>query len=154
MPGFRFNREAATVTTETIDSQRVRYIAGECLVDTPEGETMPIDTVFVTGIVHDYAFRPDRLEKYHDEIRDMLALLPDAFRVEVGGGWSFLQACEDRNGVLWTGEHWCMEMLFCLAIGMHLATWLLPKEVWSALPGGMPYVGITLNGADAPEVTS
>jgi hypothetical protein len=37
-----------------------------------------------------------------------------------------------------------MEMLFCLGIGMGLAKWLLPKNMWSALPGGMPYVGITL----------
>ena len=131
--------------TDTIDSQRVRDIAADCLVDTPEGETIPIDTVFVEGILHTYAFRPDKLIKHHDEVRGMLELLPDAFRVEIGGGWSFLNACYDRNEVQWTGEHWCMEMLFCLGIGMGLARWLLPKDMWSALPGGMPYVGITLS---------
>jgi hypothetical protein len=130
--------------TDTINSQRVRDIVGDCLVETPEGETLPINTVFVEGILHTYAFRPDKLIEHHAEVRGMLELLPDAFRVEVGGGWSFLNACDDRNGVQWTGEHWCMEMLFCLGIGMGLAKWLLPKDMWSALPGGMPYVGITL----------
>lgn len=131
--------------TDTISSQRVHEIVGDCLVETPEGETLPINTVFVEGILHTYGFRPDKLIEHHHEVQEMLALLPDQFRVEEGGGWSFLNACYDRNDVQWTGEHWCMEMLFCLGIGMGLAHWLLPRDMWSALPGGMPYVGITLS---------
>lgn len=136
--------------TDTIDPQRVRDIAIDCLVNTHDTET-PDTAVFVTGIVHDFAFVPAKLVEHRDEVREMLEMLPDAFRVEIGGGWSFLNACVDRNEFQWTGEHRTMEMLFCLGIGMGLAKWLMPKEYWSTFPGGMPYVVVTLNAVAEPE---
>jgi hypothetical protein len=35
-----------------------------------------------------------------------------------------------------------MEQLFQLGIGLGLAKWQLPPEMWGVLPGGMPYVVI------------
>ena len=36
--------------------------------------------------------------------------------------------------------HMTVESLLCLGIGLDLAEWCLPKEMWSLMPGGMPYV--------------
>jgi hypothetical protein len=129
-----------------IDAGRVVEILRDCLFTSEEmpGDTeVPGDAVVVEGIVNTYGFQPQRLESHRDEITKMLQGLPWQFRpTNVGGdgGWSFLNACEDANGELWTGEHRTVEALLVLGIGLGLAEWLLPKEIWSALPGGMPYV--------------
>ena len=74
----------------------------------------------------------------------MLSELPDEFRVSGGGGWSFLQACNDRHGTQWTGFHQAMEELFMLGMAAGLVTELLPRDLWDALPGGMPYYAVKL----------
>ena len=56
----------------------------------------------------------------------------------LGGGWSFLQACVDKNGNHW-GEHSNMEELFCLGIAIGKVESLLPRDMWKVLPGGVPY---------------
>jgi hypothetical protein len=97
----------------------------------------------VAGIVHSYTFSPEAIKTNHENIRSMLAQLPLQFRDNAGGGWSFLQACDRRDGVQWTGVHMLMEQLFCLGIAADLAKELtsLPRE---ALPGGVPYYVLTL----------
>ncbi|MGV6875870.1 hypothetical protein ACUSIJ_24695 [Pseudochelatococcus sp. B33] len=74
------------------------------------------------------------------DIEAMLAQLPDEFQAAGGGGWSFLNACMDRGGGQWTGMHPTMDKLFMLGIAAGKARFLLPRDLWSALPGGMPYV--------------
>lgn len=69
----------------------------------------------------------------------MLANLPDTFRKGGGGGMSFLEACNDRNGTLWTGNHRSMENLFLLGLALGEVVCLLPRTMWYILPGGMPY---------------
>ena len=67
--------------------------------------------------------------------------LPSQFRLftEGGaGGWSFLNAHEDKDGVQW-GEHKVIEVLVCLGIAVGHARFLLPRKMWSMAPGGMPY---------------
>lgn len=76
------------------------------------------------------------------EIESMLAELPPEFSSTGGGGWSFLNACMDRNGNQWTGLHRTMDRLFMLGIAAGKARWLMPRELWPALPGGMPYVSV------------
>jgi hypothetical protein len=46
-----------------------------------------------------------------------------------------------KHGEHW-GEHPTMGMLFALGIGAGLASYPIPREMWSALPGGVPYVTI------------
>jgi hypothetical protein len=77
---------------------------------------------------------------HEQDIKDMLAELPDPFHATKGGGWSFLEACNDWGGNQWTGLHMRMDQLFMLGIAAESASWLLPREYWSTLPGGMPYV--------------
>ena len=112
-----------------------------CLVneDAPTSD----DSKMAEGVVHVFNFVPTKLEEHRDEVTTMLQNLPLAFRpVELGGGggWSFLNACQDANDEQWTGLHQRMEQLLCLGIAMGLAEWVLPKDMWPALPGGMPYV--------------
>ena len=77
-----------------------------------------------------------------EEIGAMLSELPDEFQSKIGGGWSFLNACMTRDGEQWTGLHSTMDKLFMLGIAAGKARWLLPRDMWEALPGGMPYVSV------------
>ncbi len=136
----------------TIKSNRVEEIFNECLYGEPElnitrgndlesGE-VPADAVVAHGVMNKVIFHPGRLEANRGEIIDMLLQLPEPFMLSKGGGWSFLQACQDRNGDQWTGLHLIMDQLFTLGIAIGRAKNLLPREMWSALPGGMPYLAV------------
>jgi hypothetical protein len=77
----------------------------------------------------------------------MLAELPDPFHdADIGGGGSFLQACNRQDGVQWTTEHRVMEQLFLLGIATGFVICQLPRWVWPVLPGGMPYY-VVITGA-------
>lgn len=68
----------------------------------------------------------------------MLDQLPGEFKLSDGGGWSFLNACVESNGTLW-GQHADVEALMALGIATDLVKYNVPRELWSELPGGMPY---------------
>lgn len=108
----------------------VEEILQDCLSD---DQTFP-----VKGIVGTYCFNIGKLEEHCEQIVELLLELPDVFMMSKGGGGSFLQACYDKHGNHW-GEHLMMEALFCLGQALGLVTSVLPRELWSALPGGMPY---------------
>ena len=90
------------------------------------------------GIVCNVGFHPGRLNNHKEEIVALLAELPPQFHEATGGGWPFLNACNDKDGNQW-GEHKNMEQLFQLGIASGLVKCLLPREMWGILPGGMPY---------------
>lgn len=73
-------------------------------------------------------------------ISTMLSHLPSEFKQSGGGGYTFLNACEDENHHQWTGMQTIMDHLFALGISIGKCNYLLPREVWGALPGGMPYI--------------
>ena len=106
--------------------------------DLEPGGDPPADAVKVEGVVSSYAFHPGQLELQRELVRGFLSQLPEQFREDAGGGWSFLSACEDRSGNLW-GQHSDIEALLCMAIGLGLADYVAPREIWSIFPGGMPY---------------
>lgn len=95
--------------------------------------------IVIDGSIAAARFNEDRLADHAESIRAMLLELPDQFRASGGGGWSFLNACEDRHGDLWTGMQSTVAMLFALGIGIGMVDLLLPREMWASLPGGMPY---------------
>jgi hypothetical protein len=99
------------------------------------------DPVLVIGIVQKVGFHKERLNSHKQEVIDLLDQLPDDFQPEKGGGTSFLNMCVDKDGAQW-GEHRNMEQLCMMAIGLGLADWCMPREMWNVLPGGMPYFGI------------
>ena len=114
----------------SISAERVEDLFIHCLSK---------DGTIVEGITARYGMD---VTGHEDEIAEMLSHLPDEFMAEGGGGWSFLNACVDNKGNQWTGSHQIMENLFVMGIAADKAQWVIPKELWSALPGGVPYVVI------------
>ena len=134
-----------------ISARKIEEIVKDCLfseAEFPPGASVPADAVIVEGIIHPWGFNPQRLESHRDEVKTLLADLPDEFQQNGGGGMSFLNACMDREGNHW-GEHRNMDQLFSLGIGLGLAKSVLPREMWSALPGGMPYYVVLAEGRNA-----
>lgn len=124
-----------------LSATRVNEIFLDCLFKEDEllpGRKAPADAVIVEGIRSKYGFHRERLESHCEELRELLAELPDNFWSDRGGGWWFLNACMDRNGRQW-GEHVNIEQLLSLGLGLKLAAYCLPRREWHVLPGGMPY---------------
>lgn len=122
-----------------LTSDRVRELFVSC-VHPGEGHDAA-DVVFADGIIRRAVpFSRAALERHRDEIVALLAELPEQFHQGAGGGWSFLNACLDRHGNQWTGLHQVMEELFLLGLAVGRVRYLLPRESWDALPGGMPYL--------------
>ena len=76
------------------------------------------DAIVARGIVTNVGFNRERLEQQRDAIVEMLNELPLPFRASSGGGWSFVNACLDKNGDQWTGLHSVMEQLFLLGLAI------------------------------------
>ena len=134
--------ELTTKNVETVFKDCL-YTEEEITFEPPNSK-VPKGCVIVEGIVNTFGFHPERLASHKEDIRSMLADLPTEFRENSGGGWSFLNACiRQHDGEQW-GEHRNMEQLFCLGIGLGMAKWLLPRNMWNVLPGEMPYVSITV----------
>jgi hypothetical protein len=103
----------------------------------------PSDAIIVDGIVRKFALHRQRLESHRPGVIEMLSALPDEFFEGKGGGWTFLNMCNDKGGHQWA-EHRDMEALCVLAIGLKLGHFQMPREMWSAFPGGVPYVVFSL----------
>lgn len=122
-----------------LTSDNVVSVLKDCLA---EDESLKDDPNYlvVEGILHDYLFNRKTLESHRTDVASWIDQLPDEFRKDGGGGWSFLNLCMRKDGMQWTGFHVMQERFLCLAIGLGLAEIQLPRELWSVLPGGMPYV--------------
>lgn len=154
----------------TLTPEHVQSVLKECLFKDEElvdGQA-PEEHLYAEGIVHNFMFHPGRIAQHDDEIAEMLNELPTEFQDEsLGGkgGWSFLNACNRRDpdhpGTpfealdQWTGLHQTMEELMCLGIAAGRVQVQLPRPVWSALPGGVPYFVVTppQNGDQSDEVS-
>ncbi|AXV10144.1 hypothetical protein DVS28_b0374 (plasmid) [Euzebya pacifica] len=120
-----------------LTAARVAELFNDC-----EGGTTPVE-----GLRLDH-FHDDRVAEHRNEIAAMLNELPDDFHAAGGGGWSFLNACTDRNGRQWCDTHATVGMLLALGIAAGMVTFALPRPMWHVLPGGMPYLIIN---TDAPQ---
>lgn len=128
-----------------LQASHVEEILKDCLftdAEMSDPDMPPAGAVLVDGLIHNFAFHPDRLESHAREIGDLLACLPTEFQPASvgGGGWTFLNACVDVEGRQW-GEHRDIERLICLGIGTKQAEWQM-KNMASVLPGGVPYFGV------------
>lgn len=106
-------------------------------------ENHKADGVVVDGVIIKAKFNTNAISEHKKDIQDMLTQLPNEFQYDGGGGWSFLNMCTDRHGNQWTGFHRTMDMLVCLGIAAGFVRFLLPREMWNIMPGGMPYLVIT-----------
>lgn len=117
-----------------LNADRVEEIFRKCLFAS-SNETVKEDLVIIEGIVSKAGFNSKALAEYEPKIIEMLEELPENFKK----GWSFLQACDDKHGEQWTGFHQRMDELFMLGMAVKHVVCLAPRELWEALPGGMPY---------------
>lgn len=112
-----------------LTSTNVRNVFADCLQpDAPLTEGILVEA-------------PLNTSGHTQDIKDMLEQLPLGFRNSVGGGMSFLSACERSDGTLW-GEHLQVEQLMLLGLASGLVEYCAPREIWKILPGGMPYFRI------------
>ena len=126
------------LTSENVDKVFCDCLYGEC-----DGrQEALLKGKLVKGVMLNVAFNHEKVENHLQNIKDMLAQLPLAFRKEDGGGWSFLQMCNDAEGNQWTGEQKQMDALVCLGLAIDELRFCLPREMWKVFPDGMPYVQI------------
>ena len=126
-----------------LTAEKVSEIFEDCLFKNEEiidGKPI-IEPIKVEGIINNFGFYPDRLKNHTVKIVELLNELPDNFKEWTGSGWTFLNACNDKEGSQW-GEHCNIEQLVVLGIGIGKVKYCIPKEMWGILPGGMPYFGI------------
>lgn len=126
-------------TTEGVTSlaDLVSHIFKECLLDEAGHKE---DAVIVTGVMHTITMSRTKLEQYRSDIKSILDQMDPTFHKSGGGGWSFLNLCVAKNGKQWTGMHRTMDELVVLAIATEMGDFLMPRDMWNVLPGGMPYI--------------
>ena len=122
-----------------LTSENVHELFVECLFE--EGEKTD-NAVIVQGLVHYIGFNPDRLKNNSEKIQSLLKQLPDSFQQGKGDGMSFLNMCETKTGNQWCDLHSIMDELVCLGLATNKMFFLMPREMWNTLPGGMPYVAV------------
>ncbi len=97
--------------------------------------------MFVRSIIGQMAFFDmAKLEAHKKDIGEMLMQLPNEFMASSESkGWSFLNACVRKDDAQW-GEQRDMDWLLMLGRALGYVEWLLPRALWKALPGGVPYL--------------
>lgn len=127
------------LTSELVKDTFYNCMYDEDVINAQQGDKLPEGALVVDGIIHKFVLDPEKVEKNKQVIIELIRELPDEFMVEGGGGTSFLSACMDRRGVQWTSSHAVMELLFVMGMALGCSRPCLPKVLWPALPGGMPY---------------
>jgi hypothetical protein len=130
-------------------SEKVTAVFMDCLYRDGEvggSPEVPKDAVIVEGIMGKFGFHPERLESHREDVRGFLNEMPAMFHKDTGGGWTFLNLCNDKNNEQWTGFHRTMEQLVVLGLGLKMASYCMPRDMWKMFPGGMPYVMFDTKG--------
>lgn len=127
----------------TLTAENVSQTINDCLYTDEDVERMgrgaAADKAIVAeGVVSKFGFDPFRVEANRDKIVELLSQLDDNFHQDGGGGYTFLNACVDRDGNQWA-EHMNVDQLICLGLAIGKVKFCLPRDFWDALPGGMPY---------------
>ncbi|MCF0074012.1 hypothetical protein LZD49_26255 [Dyadobacter sp. CY261] len=120
-----------------LNADKVNEVFKSCLFQDGEGTD---NYIVGYGVNIKVGFHPDRLLAQAKTIDAMLSELPDTFKRSGGGGMSFMNMCESKEGNLWTGAHRTMDQLVCLGSAIGKVSFPMPREMWSYLPGGMPYI--------------
>lgn len=124
-----------------LTAENVFKVFSDCLLKEEEikdGEPI-CEYTMAEGIISDFVFNKERLNQHIDDIIELIEQLPS-----IEQGPSFLNLCINVNGTQW-GEHRNVEQLVALGVASNKLRYCLPKEMWSILPGGMPFVIGTSN---------
>ena len=125
--------------THALTAENVEAVFMACLFKAGEDTS---NRIVAEGLVVTVGFHPGRIEEHRQEIHDMLAELPDQFKMSGGEGYSFSEACVDKHGNQWTGLHQTMEQLFQLGMAIGEVEYTLPRDMWSIFPGGVPFMTV------------
>lgn len=122
-----------------LSADNVAMVFAKCLAskkDMGNQENM----IMITGVLPNMhiGFNKKALQEHDDDITSLLDHLPSEFKKSGGGGWSFVNACVDKDGNQW-GEQSTVNQLLMLGLATGKARYTLPREMWSMLPGGVPY---------------
>ena len=120
-----------------LTEENVHEIFIECLYKENENTEEHVKT---EAIMMTIGFHPKRLKINSEKIVHLLNQLPNTFQKDGGGGMSFLNMCDDKNNKQWTNSHKQMDELVALGIASGNLNYILPRELWSSLPGNMPYL--------------
>lgn len=102
------------------------------------------EPIKVHSVMLNAGFNSVKVKAQTENIKAMLNELSlDFFPVDQGGGggMSFLQLCVTRDGEQW-GEHRNCDELMALGMAAGFCTFLMERDLWRALPGGMPYISV------------
>ena len=122
-----------------LTSQNVHAVFMDCLFK--EGEDVTNHTIG-NGVMTKAGFHPERLAVHMEDIQTMLNDLPTGFYKGTGNGASFLSFVLNKDGQLWTDQHYIADQLLTLGLAIGKVEYKLPREQWGILPGGMPYLMI------------
>lgn len=120
---------------ELVHTIFVRCLATDLI---PEDEQIKVE-----GLVHNFSFHKASLEECGPEVLRILEEMHDTFKLGSGDGWSFLLLPFDKYGNHWC-EHNTAEKLVVLGIGLDLVSYLIPRDMWDVLPGGVPYIQLKI----------
>ena len=124
----------AHVGLEKLTTEAVDWVFHDCLWE--EHNASYID---VEGVLTKARFAQKSIEQYRSVINSFLCQLPTAFRKNRGGGWSFLNLCQDSAGNQWADLHQTIDKLVCLGKAIGCLSTTGPE--WNPImPGGMPFV--------------
>lgn len=131
-----------------LTSENVSKVFNDCKsVNIPSDETNN-ESATVEGVLLIARFDKKALERHRDNIKSMVRQLPTPFRPAKfggGGGWSFLNMCDDEKGFQWTGFHIVMDQLLCLGLATGLMGYnIRQRDTWGVFYGGMPYVKVNV----------
>lgn len=126
-----------------LKSENVNEIFTDCLysedrLKSSTKEELMAEAILVKGVVTNVGFDPEKIALNKPKIIALLDELPDLFKYEVGGGFSFLSACFDKHGHHW-GEQIDAERLLMLGMACKRVESIFPRACWCVLPGGVPY---------------
>jgi hypothetical protein len=121
-------------------AERVTQTVMACMYSDEDVEALhgepPEDAIIVEGLTANFGFKPENVRANTDAINKLIdEIVPEDFYK----GMSFLNLPLDKNGELW-GEHQQAEALYAMAKAVGRAEFVLPREMWGAFPGGMPYI--------------
>lgn len=121
-----------------LTAEEVNEVYRRCLLtDTEVNELSEPMTPFVLGegVKGIQVFSASRLAENRAKITEMIAELPS-----IDEGVSFMNLCEDKQGRQWTDLQRTVDELLQLGTATGEVFYLLPRDVWDMLPGGMPII--------------
>ena len=129
-----------------LTAKNVEKVFLDCFLK--EGYTYETKVIPVNSVTGNFGFDPDKIEKYSEDIHDMISQLHPSFD-EKNQGYTFMNLpFKGENNEQWGGQ---IDGDHLMALGLASGWMKLTIEeryLWQALPGGVPYVYRLDNRAD------